>query len=359
MTISSAGNASVPYNQGHIFFRNSSNLYYILVWSGRIKNTVSNTRSPKKLQPTTQPSAAPVARPVARPVAIPVAIPVAAPVQAPAPKPVSVPSRQPCFSGHNYVEIQGIGMISINQVKIGDYVRVGKTNQNSFSQVYSFGHFDHDMEAEFIQLYTTTGNASHSKDYTEIRDDMDPHSPLEISWNHLLFVKRNGYDVAIPASEVVVGDEIGIDTKIESIQYVKRRGVYTPMTFTGDIIVSGIRASSHVKIITSNMLFWNQHILGQIATYPHRLFCRYFLDRCVTETYTTDGYSMWAFWIIQLGSIMNEVGSSVAFIASLLLAPLVATTFMIENGYGYLLIVVVCVAGIVAKRRASQKKLNH
>jgi hypothetical protein len=31
---------------------------------------------------------------------------------------------------------------------------------------------------------------------------------------------------------------------------VKRRGAYAHVTYTGDIIVSGIRASNHVKIIT-------------------------------------------------------------------------------------------------------------
>jgi small basic protein len=42
---------------------------------------------------------------------------------------------------------------------------------------------------------------------------MNDHYPLEISWNHLLFVKRNGYDIAIAAAEVWVGDQIGIDKK--------------------------------------------------------------------------------------------------------------------------------------------------
>jgi Hint module len=79
---------------------------------------------------------------------------------------------------------------------------------------------------------------------------MNDHYPLEISWNHLLFVKRNGYDIAIAAAQVLVGDQIGIDKKIQSIEFVKRRGVYALMTYTGDIIVSGIRASNHVKIIT-------------------------------------------------------------------------------------------------------------
>jgi Hint module len=107
--------------------------------------------------------------------------------------------------------------------------------------------------------------------------------------NHLLFVKRNGYDIAIPAAEVLVGDQIGIDKKIQATEFVKRRGVYAPMTYTGDIIGSGIRASNHVKIITSDMVLWNQHVLGQSVTYPHRLFCKYFLDVCMKETYTTDG----------------------------------------------------------------------
>jgi regulator of sirC expression with transglutaminase-like and TPR domain len=42
---------------------------------------------------------------------------------------------------------------------------------------------------------------------------MNDHYPLGISWNHLLLEKRNGYDIAIAAAEVLVGDQIGIDKK--------------------------------------------------------------------------------------------------------------------------------------------------
>ena len=56
----------------------------------------------------------------------------------------------PCFSAFDTVEAQGKGMISMDSLEIGDYVRAGK----DFSRVFSFAHLDLDAEGNFLQIHT-------------------------------------------------------------------------------------------------------------------------------------------------------------------------------------------------------------
>jgi hypothetical protein len=67
---------------------------------------------------------------------------------------------------------------------------------------------------------------------------------LEISRDHMLLV-RGKY---VPASAVQVGDELesasGNVMIVEAINTVVRTGVYAPLTSSGTIIVSNIKASN-------------------------------------------------------------------------------------------------------------------
>ena len=58
------------------------------------------------------------------------------PTQAPVQMPVPTPTRRRgfCFSSHNRVEVQGIGSVIFDQLRIGDYVKSG---DGTFTQVYS------------------------------------------------------------------------------------------------------------------------------------------------------------------------------------------------------------------------------
>jgi Hint module len=209
-------------------------------------------------------------------------------------------------------------MIPIDQLHIGDYVKVGMDDTNIFSQVYSLGHYNPNVFNEFIQLYWVTP-------FTILNDmNYTMNMPLEVSANHLLFVQRKWDNnmVPIPASDVQVGDVLSSGIVVASIQTVMRQGVYSPMTYSGELIVNGIQVSNHVKLMTSTMIGWDQHTIGQIVTFPRRMVCHINMKYCKNESYTSDGYAVWVAWIIRMASLINQGGSVAAIFTTLFSAPL-------------------------------------
>jgi Hint module len=216
-------------------------------------------------------------------------------VSPPANETKNTPSPSPvnCFSSSNRVEVQDVGFIPINQVKIGDYIRAG--NGKDYTQVYGYGHYDNNLESEFVQV-SFTGN-----------DD----SVLEMSPSHILFAQRTvsstSSNIMITASDIMVNDILNTQT-IHSIQRVRRRGVYAPLTYSGDFMINGIRVSNYVKIFDNKFnMKWDHHALGHVCFLPQRLFCRYVLHVCQMETYI-NGYGIFAWIIVHLGCIMNDYG---------------------------------------------------
>jgi Hint module len=204
----------------------------------------------------------------------------------------TVPPPPPtCFSSSNFVEVKDVGYIRINQVKIGDYIRAG--NGKDYTQVYGYGHYDNNLESEFIQVSFTVDN----------------NSILEISPSHILFVQRTvnkmKRSIMIAASDIMVDDILNTQT-IRSIQRVQRRGVYAPLTYSGDFMINGIRVSNYVKLF-DNKFNMDHHALGHACFLPQRLFCTFFMHVCQKETYI-NGYGRLAWIIIHLGRIMNDYG---------------------------------------------------
>lgn len=268
----------------------------------------------------------------------------------PLPPPPSSDGTPDCFSGMNIVEVQDVGYISISKLQIGDYVKSG---DGTYTQVYSFGHYHHDAETEFIQIYV---------DVVPQQQDENHYHPLEISANHLLFVYRGGDELnvnrqVIPASEVIIGDILNDGQIVKSIQYVTRRGLYAPLTQSGDIIVSNVHASNYVNLIHdhhNHWLIWNQHIIGYSYHYPKRLYCKYFINQCQKQTYDINtGYSTGAYYIIQLTSIMNEYKSfGSIIIVSLLSIPLITFVYVIEtismiSVYFYFIVICITIMTII------------
>jgi Hint module len=125
-----------------------------------------------------------------------------------------------CFSAWNTVDGKDKGNITMNQLKIGDYVKSGK-NDDDYTQVYGFGHYDPSWEDDFLQIGVRENtNSSHPSVLLP---------PLEISSRHLVFVERNYKQSSMRASDIRVGDElVGPKSKVQSIQKVTRRGVIAP-----------------------------------------------------------------------------------------------------------------------------------
>lgn len=178
--------------------------------------TPAPTPMPTTLSPTQQPTPFPTRRPTARPTA----------------RPQPSPS---CFSGEVNVETRLGGEMKTKQMKelqIGEEVL---SADGRFEKVYMFGHINPEMEVEFIRIHAHGLSA-----------------PLELSLDHLLFVKTVSI-VPVRASSIQVGDQLvlvvpdneshGVVTKVETIV---RRGIYAPFTKSGKLVVNGAVVSQYV-----------------------------------------------------------------------------------------------------------------
>lgn len=212
-----------------------------------------------------------------------------------------------CFSAANTVEVRGKGHISMDSLRIGDYIRAGN---GQFSQVYSFGHLDRDAEAEFLQIYYT--------------DSLLEERTIEVTLAHMLFVSGK----TVRASQVKVGDMLDeTSAKVTEIKTVKRRGVYAPVTMSGDLVVSGALASSYVALLDHATI--DQHAAAHAIFTPLRLICSFKFDICKNETYT-DGISNWVVSILPFVGKLNEQ-CTVQVTASLLAVPVVVAAYCVEH----------------------------
>ena len=172
----------------------------------------------------------------------------------------------------------------MENLKIGDQVLTG---DGHYAEVYSFGHKEPSTDAHFLQIRSS-----------------ETSDPIEITQEHMLYVRDvvSQQTKIIAAGSVNVGDTLVTPegtSKVTSIRTVKLKGVYSPLTTTGSIVVDGIVASNYVsrawlpEFIEGKTLHWLQH--G--AALPYRLYCKA-KGGCQDETYDeANGFSPWVnFW---------------------------------------------------------------
>jgi Hint module len=217
-----------------------------------------------------------------------------APTPTPAKAPTSKPQPTSCFSGVNTVDVKGVGNIRIDQLQIGDYVR---SSSGEFTQVYGFGHLDRNLEASFLQIFLD--------DVKNNATDVIPTTPLEVSAQHLLLLDST-LRHPIRASDVAVGDWLN-GKQINKIDRVIRRGVYAPLTHSGDLIVSGVCGSNYVAVFDVDWI-WDQHRLGHLLYLPQRVYCRYNIEVCKKESYIS-GYGYPAYIAVHGGYVFNRLNA--------------------------------------------------
>jgi len=233
-------------------------------------------------------ASAPVPEPVPVPAPVPAPIPVPAPLPAPIPVsvPVPVPTPTPqtpssCFSGNSLVDIQGLGVKRMDQVRIGNAVLQA---DGTYSKVYSFGHYHPTIKTNYLQVLTAS---------------MDKNFPLEISADHLIYTQDGDTKakILVPASDLNVEDYLVTQqgpSKIVSLSIVQREGAYAPLTTTGNLMVNGVVASNYVsrEWLKSRVSGDTLHSLQHGSIIPYRLFCYWF--GCDQESYDeTTGFSPW------------------------------------------------------------------
>lgn len=192
-----------------------------------------------------------------------------------------------CFSGASTVHVQDAGVVSMDQLQIGDMVL---TKGNKYEPVYSFGHHKIDRRAEFLRIFSAGTD-----------------KPTEVSREHLLLSvgPTGNKGVWIPAEMLKVGDMLfkggdsGSLVAITKIRTATLQGVFAPFTKSGTVVVNGIVASSYIGYQQSEYLMigeWTTPFSFQWLAHTfesgHRLACNYAVD-CQKETYTDDGVSHW------------------------------------------------------------------
>jgi len=218
--------------------------------------------------------------------------------------PAPTPQPAVCFSGETLVTVQNSDIAEnkranspttttkrMDQLKIGDLVLTGGTaggdDESHYSKVYSFGHYDPNVQTEYLQIMFTNSKAV----------------PLEITANHLMYryAEDNTHEI-VPASKIRVGDKLvsSATATVHEIRKVTRRGAYSPLTTKGNIVVSGVLTSNYVsrEWLNANWVSGPMlHFLQHGAAVPYRFYCAV-VGGCDGETYNDEtGFSPWVmFW---------------------------------------------------------------
>jgi Hint module len=204
--------------------------------------------------------------------------------------PTSAPTSKPppvniCFSGESQVRVLNQGPTKMWDLGLYDMVQVAN---NKYEPVYSFGHKEASMEAEYLSISTKTATTSTSSNKAE----------LELSKDHMVMTEggRN-----VPASHITVGDMLvtasGELVAVESIRTVIRKGSFAPFTLSGSIVVNDLVVSNYVAYQGSEYLMiagiatpftfqWLAHTFNA----AHRVA---YLMGVKGETYNDVGVSHW------------------------------------------------------------------
>jgi len=173
---------------------------------------------------------------------------------------LSYTKKSMCFSGQMPVELENGSMVPLSDIQVGTKVRV---DEGKFEEIYGFGHRDAEVQAEYIRLRLSNG------------------IQLDISGDHLVFVKEGK---TVPASMLDVGDQVSVlgqkDVKIESLRMVTGKGAYAPFTYSGTIMINGVKSSTYISLQenSANLLIgsletpFSHQWLAHSFLFPFRLY---------------------------------------------------------------------------------------
>lgn len=176
-------------------------------------------------------------------------------------------SQAPCFSGSDTVVVQGKGETRMSDLTIGDMVLTGT---DTYSTVYSFSHYFPQAKHEVLEIHATNMT-----------------KPLEISPLHMMYI--NG--VLEPAANVKVGDSLRSHNEkqiqVQSVRTVLSKGIYAPLTNSGELVVNHIVASSYVvQPAFLGATYELQARIQHCAMTPYRVLYA-IAGGCTNESYDT------------------------------------------------------------------------
>jgi len=164
-----------------------------------------------------------------------------------------------CFAASSLVEVSGHGWVPITALKAGDMVR---DSIASFSPFVTYLHVDVSYTTNFVAITAANG------------------AQLRLTPDHFVFVvDTNGRVDGVRADSVQQGDRVFISgstynvsntdlafgemSEVVQIEKVSEKGIVTPLTASGQIVVDGVVASCHADTFRDNFSHWTIHAVFQ------------------------------------------------------------------------------------------------
>lgn len=134
---------------------------------------------------------------------------------------------------------EGSERVTMRDLRAGDSVQSADmvTGQTFFTKVLFDWHSEHDHAQQDIE-YTMLVHEAGS---------------LSVTGEHFVAIEGAGF---VPAKHIKVGDKLLLQrddhltpTEVTAIKMVVKHGMYSPVTWNGQLIVDGVHASSHISPI--------------------------------------------------------------------------------------------------------------
>jgi len=165
------------------------------------------------------------------------------------PVPTPAPGGSPCFPGQATVELQGVGIVPMTALKVGDRIRVPSDDTSpKFSEIYFFSHKSPGGHSAYVEIIT---NAS-----TRLLA-----SPL-----HYIHVSGALKTAASIVPGDVLTNTLNLPEVVISTKNHRAQGIYNPHTLHGDLLVDGVRVSAYTAAVPP--------VIANILLLPLRLAFR-------------------------------------------------------------------------------------
>jgi hypothetical protein len=208
------------------------------------------------------------------------------------------------------VVVKNKGSTFIKDLVVGDMVL--SDEKGTYTKYYSTGHFDKTKPTNFLRIYTELNV-----------------KPLELTAGHMVYTSSS--KLPVPAHSIKIGDILKTmdgPSKVTFIDKISRKGLASPLTLSGSIVVDGIVSSIHNEqsgfegndsgwIYLAGFKIAHWHSLVHFVHAPHRIMCGR-LMMC-TETLTEDGLVPFDQYLLNIHAFAEEKQSVVFSILVLLL----------------------------------------
>uniref|UniRef100_U9UN20 Hint domain-containing protein n=1 Tax=Rhizophagus irregularis (strain DAOM 181602 / DAOM 197198 / MUCL 43194) TaxID=747089 RepID=U9UN20_RHIID len=192
---------------------------------------------------------------------------------------VNMELGEACFAADSKVTLQNGKVTNISELVIGDYVCCGFENgKKIFSEVFLFIHADHDTVTEF-QLIDFMKQDGSQDFFTLI--DLIYKGTLCVTPEHHIFVNGGGTDFAknvIPNKTqlFISNGEKLVPVTSARISKERRKGYYSPLTRSGNILVDEVLCSCYASAPPYQALF--NFVFAPLKIYT-KIFPSNYLDK--------------------------------------------------------------------------------